>query len=127
RGHYLTALELARPRAEAGDPAAQTLIAEILARGLGVRRDVGEAARWYARAAEQGDPEAQLQYALMLIDGRLVKKDREKAFELMRSAAEAGKPLAQFNLAQMLVESGAAADEAVAWYERAANANLPDA
>ena len=37
RGLYMTALNLALPRAEAGDPAAQTLAAEILSRGLGVR------------------------------------------------------------------------------------------
>ncbi|WP_163265517.1 tetratricopeptide repeat protein [Chelativorans alearense] len=127
RGHYLTALELARPRAEAGNSAAQTLMAEIYARGLGVARNAEEAARWYGKAAEQGDPEAQMQYALMLIDGRLVKEDREKAYTLMRSAAEAGKPLAQFNLAQMLTDEGASMEEAVDWYERAAKAGLPDA
>ncbi|MCT7377271.1 tetratricopeptide repeat protein [Chelativorans salis] len=127
RGHYLTALELARPRAEAGNSAAQTLMAEIYARGLGVARDAQEAAKWYAKAAEQGDPEAQMQYALMLIDGRFVKEDREKAYTLMRSAAEAGKPLAQFNLAQMMIEEGASMEEAVGWYERAARAGLPDA
>ena len=37
RGLYMTALNLALPRAEAGDPAAQTLVAEILSRGLGAR------------------------------------------------------------------------------------------
>ena len=44
RGLYLTALNLARPRAEAGDGAAQTLMAEILSRGLGVPRNETEAA-----------------------------------------------------------------------------------
>lgn len=127
RGYYLTALKLARPRAEAGDAAAQTLVAEIYARGLGVRRDGKEAAKWYGLAAKQGVPEAQLQYALMLIDGRFVETDRDKAFSLMRKAAEAGVPLAAFNLAQMLVEAGNANEEAVSWYERAAEAGLPDA
>ncbi|WEX09986.1 tetratricopeptide repeat protein [Chelativorans sp. AA-79] len=127
RGHYLTAVKLALPRAEAGDAAAQTLVAEIYARGLGVHRDGKEAAKWYGKAAEQGDPDAQLQYALMLLDGEFVEHDFDRAYTLMRKAAEAGKPLAQFNLAQMMVESGAKAEEAVAWYERAANAGLPDA
>ena len=63
------------PRAEAGDPAAQTLVAEILSRGLGVARNEAEAAKWYQLAAEQGVPEAQFQYALLLLDGRFVKKD----------------------------------------------------
>ncbi|MDZ5699192.1 tetratricopeptide repeat protein [Chelativorans sp. M5D2P16] len=127
RGYYLTALKLARPRAEAGDPAAQTLMAEIYARGLGVAKDVEKAAELYAEAAKQGIPEAQMQYALILIDGSLVEKDPEQALTLMRSAAEAGEPLAQFNLAQMMMESGSSVDEAVRWYERAASARLPDA
>src|SRR5690606_39847070 len=40
RGYYLTALELALPRAENGDPYAQTLVAEIYANGLGVAEDI---------------------------------------------------------------------------------------
>lgn len=127
RGYYLTALKLARPRAEAGDAAAQVLMAEILARGLGVPRNPEEAAKWYAKAAEQGVAEAQMQYALMLLDGKLVKRDRDKAFSLMRAAAQSGEALAQFNFAQMLLDSGADEKEAVQWYERAARAGLADA
>src|SRR5690606_37113597 len=37
RGLYITALNLALPRADGGDAAAQTLVAEIYSRGLGVR------------------------------------------------------------------------------------------
>jgi len=126
RGYYLTAYRLALPRAERGDGAAQTLVAELLANGLGIRQDLREATKWYEKAANKGVPDAQLQYALLLVDGQLVKPDREKAFDLMRKAADAGKPLAQFNLAQMLVDSGKFA-EAVGWYEKAANAKLADA
>ncbi len=38
RGYFLTALELALPRAEKGDAAAQTLIAELYARASGSHR-----------------------------------------------------------------------------------------
>jgi TPR repeat protein len=130
RGLYLTALNLARPRAEAGDGAAQTLMAEILSRGLGVPRNETEAAMWYQRAAEQGVPEAQFQYALLLMDGRFVKKDEKEAYALLQAAAEAGNQLAQFNFAQLLVrrepgDSGMA--KAVVYYERAAGAGVADA
>lgn len=130
RGLYLTALNLARPRAEAGDAAAQTLVAEILARGLGVPRNEAEAALWYQRAAEQGAPEAQFQYALLLLDGRLVEKDEKQAYALLESAAAAGNRLAQFNFAQLLVRehpgpSGLA--RAITYYERAAAAGVADA
>lgn len=130
RGLYMTALNLATPRAEAGDAAAQTLVAEILSRGLGVKRDEATAAKWYRLAAEQGVPEAQFQYALMLIDGRFVPKDPQGAYALMQAAAEAGNRLAQFNFAQLLVQREPGAPgmaKAVAYYQRAADAGLADA
>lgn len=130
RGLYITALKLALPRAEGGDKAAQTLVAEIYARGLGVRRDGQLAAKWYEAAAEQGVPEAQFQTALMLIDGEFLPRDRTRAYELMKAAADAGNPMAQFNFGQMMIdEAGNEADEreALAYFERAARTGLPDA
>ena len=59
RGLYLTAFELALPRAESGDPVAQTLIAELFWKGLGVARDRKKAVDWYKFAAEGGDRAAQ--------------------------------------------------------------------
>lgn len=130
RGLYITAFNLALPRAENGDPAAQTLVAEILAQGLGRKRDEAEAAKWYAKAAEQGIPEAQFQYALMLLDGRFMPKDAKTAYALMQAAAEAGNRMAQFNFAQMIVQQEpgeAGLEKAVPYYRRAAEARLADA
>ncbi|PZO79078.1 MAG: hypothetical protein DI629_10175 [Mesorhizobium amorphae] len=130
RGLYVTAYNLALPRAESGDPAAQTLVAEILSRGLGRKRDDKGAADWYEKAAEQGVPEAQFQYALMLLDGKYVPKDENGAFALLQASAEAGNRLAQFNFAQMVVnrergEPGLV--KAAPYYRRAADAGLADA
>lgn len=130
RGLYKTAYNLALVRAQNGDPAAQTLVAEILSRGLGVPLNPAEAAKWYAQAAEQGIPESQFQYALMLLDGRYVKKDEKGAYALMQAAAEAGNRLAQFNFAQLLVQQDpgdAGIARAVPYYERAAATGLADA
>ncbi|MES0208791.1 sel1 repeat family protein [Mesorhizobium sp. M0028] len=130
RGLYKTAYNLAISRAQNGDPAAQTLVAEILSRGLGVPVDAAGAAKWYALAAEQGIPESQFQYALMLLDGRYVKKDEKEAYALMQAAAEAGNRLAQFNFAQLMVEQepgDAGIAKAVSYYERAAATGLADA
>ena len=130
RGLYKTAYNLAMVRAKNGDPAAETLVAEILSRGLGVPLDAAEAAKWYALAAEQGVPEAQFQYALMLLDGRYVKKDEKEAYALMQAAAEAGNRLAQFNFAQLLVQQDpgqAGIGKAAVYYERAAATGLADA
>lgn len=130
RGLYKTAYDLALPRAENGDPNAQTLVAEILARGLGLPRNDAEAAKWFGKAAAQKIPDAQFQYALLLLDGRVVPKDRKAAFGLMQEAADAGNRLAQFNFAQLIVseelgEPGLA--KAAPYYRRAAEGGLADA
>ncbi|PWL16874.1 hypothetical protein DKP76_15365 [Falsochrobactrum shanghaiense] len=130
RGLYLTAFNLAMPQAEKGDPASQTLVAEIYARGLGVPADQEKAAQWYAKAAEQGVTEAQFRYAALLLQGRYVRKDAAKAEELMKKAAEGGNAMAQFNYGQILLMKSTGKerlDAAFPWFEKAAEAKLPDA
>lgn len=130
RGYYLTAMELALPRAQLGDPAAQTLVAELFAAGLGVARNMDEAAFWYAQAAGSGDASAQFKYGVMLLEGRHVKADPARAEDLMKMAADAGNAFAQFNHAQALVSKkpgDAGILEALPYFEKAAEQGVPDA
>lgn len=130
RGMYATALAKALPRAEEGDAAAQTLVAEMMSKGLAIRRDPKAAAFWYGQAAERGDPGSMFQYALLLMSGRHVERDKAKADEFMRKAAEAGNSSAQFNWGQILV-SGNPGEKglklALPFYEKAAAQGLADA
>lgn len=130
RGYYLTAMELALPRAQLGDAAAQTLVAEIFAQGLGVARNTKDAAFWYGQAANAGDPGAMFKYALLLMEGRDVPRDKKRSEELMKKAAELGNPSAQFNYGQLLVadmpgERGLRA--ALPYYEKSAEQGIADA
>lgn len=130
RGNYLTAFQLALPRANLGDPAAQTLIAEMYERGLGVARNRQEAAEWYRIAANSGNREAQFAYAIKLIEGKHVERDMDLATELLKVAANSGHPQAQFNYAQRLLEihpghSGFV--KAFPYIKKAADASVPEA
>jgi hypothetical protein len=131
RGYYITARNLALPRAEKGDPAAQTLIAEIYARGLGIARDPELAGEWYEKAAAQGVPEAQFRYALILLErGDADSVPHEEAIRLMKAAADAGNAMAQFNYAQLIIEQSPGFKgqvDAFKYYRRAAERNVPDA
>ncbi|KRD51346.1 sel1 repeat family protein [Ensifer sp. ENS10] len=130
RGYYLTAMDLALPRAQLGDPAAQTLIAEILQQGLGVVRNPQQAAFWYGQAAEKGDPAAMFKYALILMEGRYVKRDRKKSEELMKKAADLGNGSAQFNYGQTLVADNPGPKGlklAMPYYEKSAEQGIADA
>lgn len=129
RGLYLTAFNLGMERAKTGDAAAQTLVAEIYARGLGVKADQKQAAHWYGLAAEQGEHEAQFRYAAMLLQGIYVPKDAKKAEVLMQKAADAGIAMAQFNYGQMLMmrhPGMTGIDDAWPWFQKAADAELAD-
>ena len=130
RGFYLSAMNLALPRAQRGEAAAQTLVAELLNNGLGVRRNPQDAAFWYEQAAKAGDANAQFKYALMLMEGSVVPRDKKKADEMMRKAADGGNREAQFNIAQLMVaatpgEKGL--ESALPWYEKSAEQGVPDA
>ncbi|MBO3761878.1 tetratricopeptide repeat protein [Ciceribacter sp. L1K22] len=130
RGLYLTALDKALPRAQLGDPTAQTLIAEMTTRGLGVKRDPKAAAFWYGQAAAGGDPNAMFQYALLLMEGRHVERDKAKADDFMRKAADAGNASAQFNWAQTLVSDNPGRKGlqlALPYYEKSADQGVADA
>ncbi len=130
RGYYLTAFELALPRAQLGDPAAQTLIAVLYESGLGIKRDMNEATQWYKFAAENGSREAQFSYALKLLEGKYVNKDKNAARGLLKKSADAGHSAAQFNYAQMVVDERPTArgfEIALGYYEKAAANGVADA
>ncbi|TNM62658.1 tetratricopeptide repeat protein [Aliirhizobium smilacinae] len=130
RGMYITAMSMALERAQKGDAAAQTLVAVMMTKGLGLARDPKGAAFWYGQAAEGGDAAAMFEYALLLMKGRDVTADRKKADEYMRRAAEAGNSAAQFNWGQILI-SGNPGEKgmelALPFYEKSAEQGVADA
>lgn len=130
RGFYLTARDLALPRAKLGDPAAQTLLGEIYANGYGVPQDMKQAAFWYQQGAKNDDPAACFSYAILLLEGRHVERDYDRAKSLMQKAAEAGYANAQFNYAQMLIADtpgNGGVKAAIPYFRDAAQSRLPDA
>lgn len=130
RGYYLSAFRLALPRAESGDPAAQTLLAELYDRGQGIALDRKKAAIWYRFAARAGNREAQFAYASILAKGKIVPLDKKGAQKFMKQAADAGHHKAQFNLAQMIVTNRPTRngfEKALPYYRKAAESGLADA
>lgn len=130
RGEYVAALDKALTRAQNGDAAAQTLVAEMMSRGFGIARDFKGAAFWYKQAAENGDPVGMFKYALLLMDGKDAPRDKVKADEYMRRAAEAGNSSAQFNWAQILVSENPGKKGlmlGLPFYEKSAEQGIADA
>jgi TPR repeat protein len=105
------------------------LIGEILSQGLGVKKDVKNAAFWYGKAAEGGDAAAMFKYALILMEGEGVPRDKVKADDYMRKAAEGGNPSAEFNWAQLLVADNPGEKGlklALPFYEKSAEQGIAD-
>lgn len=130
RGYFLTALALALPRAEKGDAAAQTLIAEIYSDGLGVAQNLATASGWYALASKNGDSIASFELALMYQQGRGVPKNRQRAAELFALAVEQGSIPAKYNMALLHIEgiyAEPSLTKAADLMKQAAEANVPEA
>lgn len=88
RSDYGAALATLKPKAQAGDPVAQTYVGEIYEKGLGLAApDHAAAARWYELAAAQGHGPAQTSLGVLYERGLGVPKDELKALDLYRRAA----------------------------------------
>ncbi len=130
RGDHAAALRLLTPPAEQGDASAQSALAGLYDRGLGVPQNFSIAARWYGKAAEQGDAAGQNGLARLLAGGFGVPQDQVAALAYFRKAAEQGHAAHQMDLAAAY-DNGIGVDrdprEAAQWYARAAGQGLAEA
>ncbi len=119
---YAKALELWRPLADKGDPAALFQIGTLYAEGKGVEQSDTTAAAWFHRAAEKGNADAQYNLAVSYAQGLGVPKDDAVAAKWFRRAAEQGMAYAQLNLGIMYAQKRVSPPddiEAVKWLELA--------
>ena len=86
RANFSTALKIWLPKAEEGDPSAQTYVGEIFEKGLGLQADPVVAAQWYQRAADQGYSRAKVNLGYLYESGIGVERDLVKAMNFYRSA-----------------------------------------
>ena len=105
RGMYKTAFDLATERVQdTGDPKAMTMLGELYANALGVKRDYAKAADWYKRAADGGDREAMFALAMLRLAGRGGPANHEEAAKMLASSAKLGNPKAAYNLALLYLD-----------------------
>jgi len=87
-----------------GDQNAQIELAQRLATGDGVEKDVDRAFDWYSKAAASGSPDAAYHLGLMYVFGEGVAANCQRAVELFQYAARLGSDDAHFILADAYVE-----------------------
>jgi TPR repeat protein len=78
-----------------------------------------EALAIYRRLADLGDPQAEVHVGWMYYTGRGLLPDVEEARRWYLRAAESGSPMGQFYLARLAASQGKS-EEALSWFERAA-------
>jgi TPR repeat protein len=86
RADLKSALGVWLPAAQAGDPEAETNVAEIYERGLGVQPDYQQAVLWYQKAAEQKYSRALFNLGTLYEQGLGVDQDKLKALNLYRQS-----------------------------------------
>ena len=107
RGYYVTALREAMKRIEAdpNDATAMTLVGELYRDGLGLRRNLEEAARWYRLAADRGDPAGAFALGVSYLLGAGVAQNAKAAVPWLELASAAGHPGATYNLGMLAIQA----------------------
>lgn len=90
RGDYAQAHRIWKSLAEGGNPSAQYNLGLLYHHGLGVKRQLREAAKWYGRAAANGDADAQKAVGDLYVQGFWGKSGPAKARAWYRKAAKQG-------------------------------------
>lgn len=116
-----------KPRADAGDPAAQVSLGFLL---INVRHNPGEATKYFRLAADAGSTEAMCALAQCYLQGKGVTVDQTNAFQWYNRAAEARSTEAMYALAQCYLHGvGVSVDQtnSFQWCKRAADAGSTEA
>lgn len=122
-------LDTLRAKAE-GDADAAFELAQRLATGTNVKKDDGEAFRWFSRAGELGKAEAMFRAGDCLMRGIGTKRDEAAAANWFRRAAEMGNPDGAGAFAACLWDGrGVARDRPAAeeWARKGLDAAVPSA
>ncbi len=84
--------------ADQGDPVAQLNVGLMYLKGIKMKKDPNEAARWLKQAAQQGQVEAQYRLGILYEEGIGVIQDYEQGVYWVRMAAEHGMARALYQM-----------------------------
>lgn len=103
-GQYDVAYKILLPLAEHGYAKAQATIGWMYHIGKGRKKDLGEAFKWYEKAAKQNHPVALNNIGVFYEQGLYVGKSASKAARYYKESAEWGYSYAQYNLGMLYHE-----------------------
>ncbi len=125
---YARAYREWKASADAGQAEAEFDLGVLYAQGLGVRRDLTEAANWYRKSAGQGNAEAQFALGQMYSRGWGVPRDQADAIRWLQMAnsVESDGPPTDWAIVEGY---GTPQDpqQAATWYRQAADKGHPEA
>ncbi len=84
-----------------GDSSAQYQLAQLYQDGIGVKKNIDEAVKYYQLASAQQDLRAKYQLGLLYLDGRDMPVDDAKGMALLQDAAFKGNAYAQYALGRI--------------------------
>ena len=129
-GNDTAALQLWRPLAETGDPAAELAIGRLYENGAGTPVDYSAAIGWYRKAADKGVAQAQFYLAMMYDRGRGVPASYPAALVLLLKAGDQGNASAEHKLGEFYAQGLGVQknlSESVRWFRKVADEGSIDA
>jgi len=127
---YKKAFYWFKKSATKGNPEAQFYTALMYLRGRGVDRNYSEALLWYRKSTDQKYNKFDTNLIKKLEAYKLIpelQRDHRVKGELLRMAGENGTGREKFRLANYLYESISTYDEALKWYQQAAEQGVAEA
>lgn len=101
KGDFATVVNLLRPLADKGDAVAQTGLGLLYLSGIGVQKDLSEAAKLLRSASAKNNEIAEYELGTMYRDGRGVQKSEPDAERYFSAAANQGMPEAEFEMGKL--------------------------
>jgi len=127
---YQKAIQLFEKDAKQGNSESQFMMGTLYSQGMGVKKNLTQAAHWHEMAAKHGHLQSQYVLAIMYRDGEGVTRNPMQAVHWLEKASQHGSSEAQYTLAAMY-ESGDGiphdTEKAHHLYEEAAKHNHPKA
>jgi TPR repeat protein len=129
-GDFEQAVHWLEKAAKNGHVQAKTNLGLMYFFGEGVEQDYDTAFKWFKSSATNDDLTARYYLSLCFLDGLGVEQDEDYAMRVLWKCASDGMDWAQFTLAECYEQGRVVKQdlfEAVSWYARAAQGDVPEA
>ncbi|WP_338667927.1 tetratricopeptide repeat protein [Pseudodesulfovibrio methanolicus] len=115
-GQHSMAQDFFEEAANNGDPRGAYRLGERAEKGIGGKKNMAAAVRWYREAQKLGYPQADFKLGVLYIEGKGVPKDAGMAAEHFSRAAKGGSPYGAIYMSMLCLDGNGVEKDSVQAY-----------